>query len=358
MAAPLLTLRDVVVRYGATAALDIASLDVIGGEVLAILGANGAGKSTLLRTLAVVQRLDHGRMEFPGLGATGNHLALRRRIAMVFQQPLLIDDSVYANVALGLRLRGCRRGEIEPRVMAWLERLAIGHLARRSARTLSGGEAQRASLARALVLEPDLLLLDEPFAALDPTSRESLLRDFQHIVKGAATTVVLVTHDRYEAYALGERIAIMDHGRLAQVGPREEVYARPASALVAATVGFENVLTARIEASDGANSTVAVGAQVLSIPGCYAVGSEVTLCIHADAVTVGNGAPRSSNLLRLTGKIRQRFIAKDGPRLAVDCGGMELIGVGNGSAELLEGERVTATLEPAAIHVIATASSR
>ena len=260
MAETLLRLRDVVVRYGATTALDIQLLEVKSGEVLVIVGANGAGKSTLLRIMGLLQAVDRGVVEFPELaGQYSDRLSLRRRIAELFQELLLVDDSVFGNVALGLRLRGVAKAEIKGRILPWLTCLGIGHLAERSARTLSGGEAQRASLARTLIRAPDFLLFDEPFAALDPSSREALLRDFHRTVKGLGVTVVLVTHDRHEAFALAQRVAVLDGGRLAQIGNRDEVFHHPISERVAAIVGFENRLTGVVEASNGAFSAVAVG---------------------------------------------------------------------------------------------------
>jgi len=351
-----------VVRYGATTALDIAALEVNNGEVLAILGANGAGKSTLLRVMGLLQPADQGSVEFPRLAALrGNPLALRRRIATVFQQPLLIDDSVYRNVALGLRLRGLAKPEIDSRVRPWLTRLGIDHLAERSARTLSGGEAQRASLARALVLDPDLLLLDEPFGALDPPSREALLRDFHRSVRGLGVTVVLVTHDRHEAFALAQRVAVLERGRLAQLGNRDEVFHRPVSDRVAGIVGFENRLTGVVEAANGATARVAVGGQRVALPGNYALDSKVILCIRADDVQVAAGEPSPMRPVRFEGKIRDAFCAQADRQVVVDCDGFTLVGsaasTARGSAALSEGCAVTAALEPGAIHIIVAADS-
>ena len=363
MAETLLRLRDVVVRYRATTALDIQLLEVKSGEVLAIVGANGAGKSTLLRVMGLLQAVDCGVVEFPDLAAQfRDRLSLRRRIAAVFQEPLLVDDSVFGNVALGLRLRGVAKAEIEGRVLPWLTRLGIGHLAERSARTLSGGEAQRASLARALVLAPDLLLLDEPFAALDPSSREALLRDFHRTVKGLGVTVVLVTHDRHEAFALAQRVAVLDGGRLAQLGNRDEVFHHPISERVAAIVGFENRLIGVVEASNGAFSTVAVGGQSVGISANYAVGSKVILCIRASNVLVAAGGPNHSRQLRFGGKIREVFCAQPDSQVVVDCAGLTLVGkaqlTGCPTTGLSEGCAVTATLEPGALHVILADNSR
>lgn len=362
MAETLLRLRDVVVRYSTTTALDIESLEVRSGEVLAILGVNGAGKSTLLRVMGFLQPAERGAVEFPGIKAIHRDpLALRRRIATVFQQPLLINDTVYRNVALGLRLRGLAKSEIASRVMPWLARLGIDQLAERSARTLSGGEAQRASLARALVLDPDLLLLDEPFAALDPPSREALLGDFHRTVKGLGVTVVLVTHDRHEAFALAQRVAVLERGRLAQLGSRDEVFHRPASDRVAAIVGFENCLTGIVEASNGATARVALGGQSVAISGSYAVGAKVILCFRAKDVQVAAGVPSQVRPIRFEGKIREVFCAQTDSRIVVDCTGFSLVGSAVSArcqpAGLSEGCAVTASLEPAAMHVILTEDS-
>jgi tungstate transport system ATP-binding protein len=215
--------------------LDVAELVVRRGEILAVIGPNGAGKSTLATVLALLERPDRGELRFDGrvVDWRRDALEIRRRLAMVFQEPLLFDTSVFENVATGLRLRGVPRAEVRPRVEGWLDRLRIADLAPRPARTLSGGEAQRTSLARALVLEPELLLLDEPFSALDPPTREDLIEDLVPLLREHGTAAVLVTHDHDEAFELGDRVAVLLDGRLAQVGPPADVLERPASLEVA-----------------------------------------------------------------------------------------------------------------------------
>jgi len=174
-------------------------------------------------------------------------LPVRRRMASVFQEPLLLNASVYENTALGLKLRGDDRRSTEQRVLPWLERLGIGHLAGRKARSLSGGEAQRTSLARGLVLDPELLLLDEPFSALDPPTREELLLDLESILRETGITTVFVTHDRDEAFMFGDRVAVLIGGRLLQVGATAQVFAQPVSEEVAHFVGVDTKIPAVVQ---------------------------------------------------------------------------------------------------------------
>ena len=162
--------RDLLVVYGGETALEVPRIEVREGEVLALIGPNGAGKSTLLRVLGLLERPSSGEVRFRGEPipwGTRDFLSLRRRFACVFQEPLLTDTTVEANAALGLRLRREPAGETAARVRRWLARLGIAHLVGRRARTLSGGESQRVSLARAFAIQPEVLLLDEPFSGLD-----------------------------------------------------------------------------------------------------------------------------------------------------------------------------------------------
>ena len=214
--------------------LDVPALDVRAGEILAVLGPNGAGKSTLLRVLGLLERPAVGTVRVGGEEVRpARVLALRRRMASAFQEPLLADASVLDNVGLGLRFRGVAAAERRMRSMRWLDRFGIASLAPRPARTLSGGEAQRTALARALVLEPELLLLDEPFSALDQPTREDLLGELSRILREDARTTVFVTHDRVEALALSDRLAVMMDGRVLQLDDTRRVFGAPVSETVA-----------------------------------------------------------------------------------------------------------------------------
>ena len=224
----LLEVRDLLIRRSGRTVLDVKSLDVERGEVLSLVGPNGAGKTTLLLALANLLKPEHGELSFAGRPlAQWNALEYRRRISFVFQVPLLLDMSVSDNLALGLKFRGVPQKEIVPRVNKWLEKLGIEGLRKRHAAELSGGEAQRVSLARAFVLEPELLLLDEPFPALDPSAREQLMGDLSSLLAADHCTAILVTHNLKEAAQLGHRVAVIVAGTLRQVGPPAAVKAHP-----------------------------------------------------------------------------------------------------------------------------------
>jgi tungstate transport system ATP-binding protein len=237
----LVEISDLSVKRGGHPALQLDELSILDGEVLAVVGPNGAGKSTLLLTLARLLKPERGKILFSGEQAGAeSDTVYRRRIALVMQDPLLFDTSVFENVASGLRFRGISKDVIHRDVPLWLERLGVGHLSKRRANELSGGEAQRVSLARALVLKPQMLLLDEPFSALDPPTRSRLLDDLGALLDETATTTVFVTHDLNEAAQLAGRMAVIVGNRLRQVGNADEVFASPADEDVAQFVSHRS----------------------------------------------------------------------------------------------------------------------
>ena len=226
---PLLRMSGVTVRYGDRVVLDVPDFGVARGEVVAIMGPNGAGKSTLLHVAALLRRPDSGEVWIGSERATRRSARrLRRLTAMVLQEPLLFDVRVLANAASGLRFRGIRRNDAERRARAWLARFGVEHLAAQNARTLSGGEAQRVSLVRAFAVEPELLLLDEPFAALDPATRESLVPELAARLRETQTAAVIVTHDAAEALELADRLLVLANGRIAQCDHPDVVLPQPA----------------------------------------------------------------------------------------------------------------------------------
>lgn len=225
MGATILTVSNLELYRGRRKVLDIEEFKLAEGEIVALVGPNGAGKSTLLQVLALLLKPSRGTITYKGETVTSrNALMVRRQMAMVMQEPLLLNTTVWANVALGLKLRGCNRNEVEKRVTFWLERLQIAHLAGRRAYSLSGGEARRVSLARALVLEPQVLFLDEPFAALDAATRLSLLQEIKDILRSTNTSTIFVTHDLTEVPCLTDRLVILKEGRIVRSGSFEQIF--------------------------------------------------------------------------------------------------------------------------------------
>jgi tungstate transport system ATP-binding protein len=228
-------IRDIAINRNGRAALQVNSLDIQRGETLTVVGPNGSGKSTLLLALARLLKPSRGDILYDGKSLKQlNELEYRRKISFVFQAPLLMDMTVEQNVALGLKFRGTSKEEAQARAHEWMRQLGVDSLAKRRAGQLSGGEAQRVSLARAFVLEPELLLLDEPFAALDPPTRSKLIQDLYDLLEGTQRTAVFVTHNLSEAAKLSHRIAVIIGGVLRQVGTAEQIKSNPADEAVAA----------------------------------------------------------------------------------------------------------------------------
>ncbi|MCP9485852.1 MAG: ABC transporter ATP-binding protein [Gaiellaceae bacterium MAG52_C11] len=233
--------EELVVGFDGTAALAGASLDVAAGETLALLGPSGCGKSTLLRAIAGLQRLDGGRVLLDGrdLGGTPPH---RRGIGLMFQEHALFPHrDVAGNVGFGLRMAGTPRAEIARSVVELLGLVGLDGMGKRSVETLSGGEQQRVALARALAPGPPVLLLDEPLGSLDRPLHDRLLDELGEVFRRLQQTVLYVTHDVAEAFALGDRVAVMRAGRIVQTATPNELWSRPANGWVARFLGLANV---------------------------------------------------------------------------------------------------------------------
>jgi thiamine transport system ATP-binding protein len=241
-----LRVEDVSVRFGETAALDRASLDVAEGEVVALLGPSGSGKSTLLRVVAGLESPDSGRVLVDGADVT-RVPAHRRGVGLVFQDHALFDHKdVAGNVVFGLRMQGVDGAVSASRVRELLDLVGLPGYGRRAIGTLSGGEQQRVALARALAPEPEVLLLDEPLGSLDRRLRDRLLADLAGLFERLRVTAVYVTHDQGEAFALGDRVAVLREGRIVQVATPDELWARPADEDVARFLGLANVRDGRL----------------------------------------------------------------------------------------------------------------
>src|SRR6185369_806732 len=231
----LLHVENLQIRRGGVQVLDLPRFSIFAEEKVAIIGPNGAGKSSLLLGLACLIKRTRGTIAFQGEEVTPRgETAFRRRIAMVFQEPLLFDTTVLDNVAEGLRIHGSSRAEAREAALESLELFMVGHLAGRSAHKLSGGEAQRVSLARAFAVRPKLILMDEPFSSLDLPTRIVLAEDLGRILHESGTAAIIATHDRIEALRVVDRLVVMDGGVIVQEGSPQEVIANPVNSFVAA----------------------------------------------------------------------------------------------------------------------------
>ncbi len=352
--------RDLRVAYGGEVLLDVPRIAVQAGEVLAVIGPNGAGKSTLLRVLGLLEQPSGGGVYFRGAPVPAGSralLPLRRRFACVFQEPLLCDTSVERNAGLGLRLRGKSAAESRNQVHVWLDRLDIAHLARRRARTLSGGEAQRVSLARAFAIEPDILLLDEPFAALDPPTRAELLTLLQGLLRQAGCTTLFVTHDREEAIQLGDRVAVMIDGRVAQIGRAADVFGRPVSEDVARFVGVETVLDGTVVTAADGLLRIGVDGVQLDALGKHGVGDRVFVCLRPEDVVLRREGGKAGESTRnhLAGRVVRATRLEAQYRVEVDCGPQIIALVTKQSFEdmaLQPGSPVVASFKASAVHLI------
>src|SRR4051794_34767906 len=243
-------------RYGAAFAVDNVTLDIKAGELIALLGPSGCGKTTLLRIIAGFIQQSEGHVVI-GENRVDELPPNRREVGIVFQNYALFPHmSVADNIAYGLAARGVPAAEQKSRVAEMLALIKLDHIASRYPKQLSGGQQQRVALARALAVRPSILLLDEPFAALDKNLRLDMQIEVKRIQRLSGTTTILVTHDQEEALSLADRIAVLNQGRLEQLDTPTGVYDRPASLFVNTFVGTSNVLPGRLRSVSGSRRTV------------------------------------------------------------------------------------------------------
>jgi tungstate transport system ATP-binding protein len=352
-------IKDLQVIKAGSLVLDIPALMIKEGETLSLVGPNGAGKTTLLQTLARLIRPARGEFLFKGEKVTSNHFGLeyRRRVALVFQEPLLFDTTVFENVASGLRIRGMPKPAIQEIVGENLERFGIAHLHDRSARKISGGEAQRVALARAFATRPEILLLDEPFASLDPPTRESLLEDLESILRQTKRTTLMATHDRMEALRLSDRIAVMNQGRILQVGPPAEVMNHPLDEFVASFMGVDTILAGRVIKKDDGSFVASIMGQEVVAVGEIELGESVVFCIRPENVTLAILPFKESSSARnvFSGTIVKVTHLGLYHRVQLHCGFPLVAYVTTQSLEnlsLTEGKEVFAAFKATAIHVL------
>ncbi|CDZ25946.1 ABC transporter ATP-binding protein [Neorhizobium galegae] len=236
-----LSLEKLTLAYGDSVAVANLDLNIRKGELIALLGPSGCGKTTTMRAIAGLLAVKSGHVRLDGADIT-RVPANKRAVGLMFQSYALFPHlSVYENVAFGLKLKGMRGPELETKVESGLKSVGLSTFANRKPAELSGGQQQRVALARSMVMEPKVLLLDEPLSNLDARLRLEMRTELQRVQKETGVTMIFVTHDQAEALALADRIVVMKSGKIEQIGSPEDIYNRPTSSFVADFVGFENI---------------------------------------------------------------------------------------------------------------------
>ena len=361
MAAESLTVDSVRVNYGDLQVLNGVSVDVAPGEFIALLGSSGCGKTTLLRAVSGFVRVVAGRVLVSDRDIT-HAPPDKRDMAMVFQSYALWPHMTAAqNIGYGLRLRRVAKDEIAKRVTGMMALLGLEGLGDRQVTQLSGGQRQRVALGRALAIEPQILLLDEPLSNLDARIRQTVRHEIKALQHQLDITAIHVTHDREEAMVMADRIVILDSGEIVQTGTPEEVYNRPASSFVASFMGADNVIRLNIERTDGAIRVLRAehhAAAMLPLAGNgneggvhVANSSDGEVCAHfrSEAASLVSIEDTSSDSLILYGKTTQASYPGGFYRYTIDVGDRQFMVDHPG--RLAVGDRVGISLPATALHL-------
>lgn len=342
--------------YSGQCVLDIPRFRVEARDRLVLFGPNGAGKSTLLRLLALVEKPTHGQIFYQGVPVKSkNSLDIRRRFVLLLQRPVFFHGSVRTNVIYGLKVRRLADPTIQTRLDRVVSLFSLEKLLDRRVDQLSGGEAQRVNLARAFILQPEILFLDEPFSPLDAPTRQELLEELRRTVLVTGQTTVLVTHHREEVLFFGERVAVLIDGNIQQEGPVEEVFSRPTSHDVARLVGVETILAGRVVACRGQRVEVNVGEHTFLLPGPAPCNQQVLLCIRPEDVILAKARPEGNVPNWFFGTIVDVCPTGRTLELVLDCGFQLKAAVTRGTfveLGLEQGGKVWAGVKETSVHLI------
>lgn len=361
MAGESLTVDGVKVNYGDVRVLLGVSIDVAPGEFIALLGSSGCGKTTLLRAISGFVRVGEGRVLVSGRDVT-DAPPDKRDMALVFQSYALWPHMTAAqNVGYGLKLRRVPRDELKRRVDKTMSLLGLSGLGERPVTQLSGGQRQRVALGRALAINPQILLLDEPLSNLDARIRQTVRHEIKALQKRLDITAIHVTHDREEAMVMADRIVILDRGEIAQIGTPEEVYNRPASSFVAAFMGADNVIrltgerttsTIRVPASEHHADAVLHIAGAGASDGVHVVGEgagSLEAHFRSEAARLVQPEQRPASSLVLYGNITQSSYPGGFYRYTVNVGGQQFLV--DHPERLAVGDAVGISLQADALHL-------
>ncbi|OPX75746.1 MAG: Trehalose/maltose import ATP-binding protein MalK [Methanoregulaceae archaeon PtaU1.Bin059] len=355
----MIELVSVCKRFGGKEVLRDLTFSVQKGEIFTLIGPSGTGKTTILRLINMLDDPTSGTILIDGRdtkASEGERVMLRRRMSVVFQKPAALRGNVYENVALGLKFRGTPAGEVRQRVSEALGLVGLEGYEERNATTLSGGELQRVAIARALVSRPEILLMDEPTANLDPGSTERIENLILTQNRQFGTTIVLSTHDMIQGQRLATRIAVILDRELRQVGDSREIFYHPGSREVARMVGVENIFDGRIIANEEGLASIDVGGFTIFATCPYPAGSSVTVFIRPEELLLlGGEKGRSSARNNLLGTISR--VTPIGPniRIQVDAGVLLVAVITRRSYDdlgLSPGAPVYCSFKASALHVV------
>ena len=350
----------VVMNFGEKEVLKDVSFSVSDGEIFTFIGPSGSGKTTILRLIDMLERPKSGKILIDGTNVTKirdrEKVRVRRRMSMVFQKPSPLRGSVYANVAMGLQFRKVSADEIARHVSESLEMVGLGGYEERKAITLSGGEMQRVAIARAITTKPEVLLLDEPTANLDPVSTETIESMIGDLKDRLGITVILSTHDMVQGQRLANRIAVVIDGRIGQVGTSKQIFYQPMNQAVAHMVGVEDILEGVVTENDAGLAAIDVNGVLITAFSGASPGTPVTLYMRPEDITFyEKDRIRSSARNKFTGRIIEVIPIGPMVRLKVDAGVKLTAVITQRSFEelgLALGKETELTFKASAIHVV------
>lgn len=316
----MLTVSGLFKSFGEKQALAGLSFEVHSGEVLAVVGPSGCGKSTLLNIIAGLETADQGEIAWEGK-SINSMPPYQRGFGLMFQDfALFPHKNVFENVAFGLRMQHQPVGQIERQVEQILELVGLPGAEKRDVNTLSGGEQQRVALGRALAPQPRLLMLDEPLGSLDRRLRERLVLELRDILRRTRQTAIYVTHDQEEAFSLADRLAIMNSGKIEQIGAPAVIFYNPLNVFVARFLGLNNLLPGNVLRSDGDILLVSTPIGLFELPASdeYPPGSDVMILLRPDALQAAGGQ-------QIQGIVKEVVFRGDNLRVTIDVQGVPLI---------------------------------
>ncbi|KOF20925.1 ABC transporter [Ensifer adhaerens] len=320
---PKLLVDGLAKSYGATVALKPTHVAVKSGEFLTLLGPSGSGKTTLLQMISGLVLPTEGRLFIDGSNET-NTPVHKRDIGLVFQHYALFPHlTVAENIGFPLKMRGKSTAEIDKQVNGALDMVQLGHLAGRFPRELSGGQQQRVALARCFVYQPSIILMDEPLGALDKKLREHMQFEIKRLHRQTGATIIYVTHDQEEALALSDRICLMNHAMVEQIGPPQEIYARPRTAFAADFIGISNIFRGRVELGSGGAAHLSTASGRYRIDGAsLSNNAELALVVRPEHLELG-----STGANEISGRVAEVVYAGSETRLLVDISAEQLVTV-------------------------------